>query len=563
MTRRDYASEATAYASGVVSGDIPAAQITAASCQRHLDDLGRDWRYRFDPERAYHACKFVELLPHVKGDLASRRELIRLEPWQVFIVSSIFGWVDRDTQLRRYRTAYIEVARKNAKSTLASGIALYMLAADGEAGAEVYSCATTRDQARIVWADARQMCDRTRGLRRRYGIDVRAHAIHVPAEHSIFRPLSRDTGGNLDGLNTHCAIVDELHAHKTRELFDVIDTSTGARSQPLILVITTAGFDQSGICYEKRLYTGSVVKQEVEDPTWFGLIYTVDDELLDQDEVLLTDQNIWQMANPNLGVSVSRDDLERKARQALATPAARANYLTKHLNVWTRSASGWLDMVAWDQCADPELSIDDYTGMPCWVAADLANKRDIASVAIVFRRRDGDGLVAYARHYVNAAAAADTKNSQYSGWAKTGRIIVTPGDVTDYTVIEHDLREIAETYDVQTLALDPWQAEQMRQRLHAAGVNAVELKQSKSYISPAAKALDELILTRKLRHEGCPVLRWMAGNVIVKPDPLENIYPLKARPENKIDGVVALIMAVGLATAEAGDSLDGGEVIIL
>ena len=559
----NYIEIATKYAENVINGKISSSEITKASCRRHLSDLkNKDLEFHFDNEKASRACKFIELLPHVKGALARKKELIKLEPWQIFIISSIFGWVDKNG-LRRYRTSYIEVARKNAKSTLASGVALYMLTADNEAGAEVYSCATTRDQARIVFDDSKKMCEKTRGMRNRFGIKVLAHSIEVKSSNSIFRSLSRDTGGNLDGLNTHCAIIDELHAHKTRDLFDVIDTSTGARDQSLIFMITTAGFDQSGICYEKREYTRRVVTDEIKDERWFGIIYTVDDEVKEQDETLLTDKEMWKMANPNFNISVSEDDLSRKATQALATPSARANFYTKHLNVWTRSAAGWLDLVAWDKCTDTTLNIKDYEKEECWIAADLANKRDIASVAIVFRDKEKNGFVAFVKHYINEAASSDSKNAAYAGWVSEKRIIVTTGNVTDYSVIENDIREMSEYYNVNTIALDPWQAEQMRQRLADIGINAVELKQSKSYISPSAKILDELILQQKIRLEPCPVLRWMAGNVVVKPDALDHIFPLKSRVENKIDGIVALIMSIGIATTDDSYSLDGSEITIL
>ena len=555
-----YADTATQYARDVVAGDIVAGELTRLACQRHLDDLDRDWEYEFNADRAARACRFIELLPHIEGPLAVAGELIKLEPWQVFIISSLFGWVHRGTRLRRYRSAYIAVARKNGKSILASGIALYMLCADGEVGAQVYSCATTREQARIVWKAGRTMVARTPGLRRKFGVKNYAHHIEIPQNNSIFRPLSRDTGGNLDGLNISCAIIDELHAHKTRELYDVIDTATGARSQPLILMITTAGFDPSSICYERQVYTQQVLRGDSEDPTWFGVVYTVDDDDLKEPERLLKDESLWAKANPNLDVSIYKDDLQRKAVQALAVKSARPNYLTKHLNVWVEGGSSWLDIVAWDACEEPDLNIADYEGRQCWIAADLASRIDVACVAYVFERIDGPGHAVFVRHYVSERAAEESRNSQYSGWRDDDHLIVTPGDATDYSQIEADIVQAAQRFDVVCLAFDPYQGEQMRQNLDAEGLQTLELRQSVQTMSEPMKALEAAIIGGKIVHERDPVLRWMLSNVVCHVNAKDEIYPRKDRPEQKIDGAVALIMAYGRALSDDLGVLDGSEI---
>jgi len=555
-----YADTATQYARDVVAGDIVAGELTRLACQRHLDDLDRDWEYTFDADRDARACRFIELLPHIEGPLAVAGELIKLEPWQVFIISSLFGWIHRGTSLRRYRSAYIAVARKNGKSILASGIALYMLCADGEVGAQVYSCATTREQARIVWKAGRTMVARTPGLRRKFGAKNFAHHIEIPQNNSIFRPLSRDTGGNLDGLNISCAIIDELHAHKTRELYDVIDTATGARSQPLILMITTAGFDPSSICYERQVYTQQVLRGDSWDPTWWGIVYTVDEDDLKEPERLLKDESLWAKANPNLDVSIYKDDLHRKAVQALAVKSARPNYLTKHLNVWVEGGSSWLDIVAWDACEDRDLNIADYEGRQCWIAADLASRIDVACVAYVFERIGGPGHAVFVRHYVSERAAEESRNSQYSGWRDDDHLIVTPGDATDYSQIEADIVQAAQRFDVVCLAFDPYQGEQMRQNLDAEGLQTLELRQSVQTMSEPMKALEAAIIGGKIVHERDPVLRWMLGNVTCYVNAKDEIYPRKDRPEQKIDGAVALIMAYGRALSDDLGVLDGSEI---
>lgn len=554
---RDYVAIATAYAEDVIAGRIPACVYVQQACQRQLSDLDRqgreDWPYTFDLERAAHVCRFVELLPHIKGKWARERRRIELEPWQVFILTTAFGWIDSAGH-RRFRVAYDEIPRKNAKSTLSSGVGLYLLMADGEEGAEVYSVATTRDQAKIVWQDARQMVLRSGGMQQRFGVEASAHSIYVEDSASAFKALSRDHGGNLDGLNIHAGIIDELHAHKTREVFDVIDTGTGSREQSLLWLITTAGFNRSGICYEKRSYTIKVLNGSVEDPTWFGIIYTVDEADLADEERLFTDAAVWQKANPNWGVSVMPADIARKARQALETPSARNNFLTKHLNVWVNADTAWMDMIAWDRCADPELQIEDFAGEPCHVAADLASKVDIASLAFVFER-DGH-YYGFVRNYLNEDAAEEGRNSQYSGWARTGNLIVTPGSVTDYEVIEDDIRQAATDYRITELALDPWQAEHMRQRLAEEGLQTIEFRQTVANMSEPMKQLQALVLQGRFHHNGDPVLTWMMSNVVAHLDAKDNIYPRKEFPANKIDGVVALIMALARAMAAEAPSLD-------
>lgn len=544
---RDYVAMATQYAEDVVAGSIPACAYVQAACQRQLTDLQRDdLRWRFDEERASHVCRFIEKLPHIKGEWARNRKPIVLEPWQVFLLTTLFGWVD-DDGLRRFKTAYIEVPRKNAKSTLTSGIGLYLLAADGEEGAEVYSAATTRDQAKIVWQDAKRMADRTPGLQMRFGVETSTHSIHVEHTASWFRPLSRDQGGNLDGLNIHAALVDELHAHKTREVWDVLETGTGARQQPLLLAITTAGFNRAGICYEQRAYSIKILSGAVPDDEYFGIIYTIDD---DDD---WTDEANWVKANPNWGVSVNPKDIRRKARKAMEMAAAQNNFLTKHLNVWVNADTAWMDMRAWDACHALTLNIEDYAGRPCYIGLDLASKVDIADVSIMFPEEDGS-FAEFHRHYLPEDAAESGKNSQYSGWGRTDDLILTPGNVTDFARIEDDLRDLASRFDVQEVAYDPWQAQYLANNLMEAGLPMVEYRQTVQNMSEPMKQLEALVLSGQWRHTGDPVQTWMVSNVVAHLDAKDNIYPRKEFPENKIDGVVATIMALGRAMVGQGDT---------
>lgn len=539
---KDYCKTAREYAAQVVSGEIVACKFVINACQRQIDDLTRDdFGYTFDEAKANRVCAFVELLPHIKGEWARAKRLLEIEPWQIFILTTIFGWVD-SLGYRRFKTVYTEIPRKNAKSTLSSGVALYLLAADGEEGAEIYSAATTRDQARIVWQDAKRMAERTAGLSKHFGVETAAHSVHVTKTASWFKALSRDQGGNLDGLNTHGCIIDELHAHKTREIFDVIETSTGARRQPLLWLITTAGFNRAGICYEQRAYTIKFLNGVSVDEEYFGIIYTIDD---DDD---WTDPEVWQKANPNWGVSVNPEDIRRKARKAVEMVAAQNNFLTKHLNMWVNADTAWMDMRAWARCGQTELMLEDFTGCECFVACDLASKKDIASVAILFQKSNLYYL--FVKNYLNSDAIENSTNSQYMGWARENWLIETDGNITDYEVIEDDLKELAKNYDVKEIAFDPFQASYIGQRLAKEGIPIVDYGATVANFSQPMKELEALIIQDRLRHECSPVMEWMISNTVAHMDKKDNIFPNKEFHNNKIDGTVAAIMAMGRLMAE-------------
>lgn len=556
MSETKFAQIARGYAEGVVSGVIPANKWVRLACQRHLDDLkkykGKGAKYRFNPllkrkngKEYYPAdsiCAFIELLPHVKGPKAG--DQIRLEPWQVFNLAVSFGWVKKDGK-RRFRRVYIEVPRGNAKSTLSSGVALYMLTADGEGGAEVYSLATTRDQARIVFGDAQTMARRSAGFRQRFGVDVNAHNMSVLGTGSKFEPLSAE-GSTLDGLNIHFACIDELHAHKTRAVYDVTETGTGKRDNSLLWVITTAGSNRAGICYEVRTFVTKVLDGIFEDDSQYGIIYGLDDgDDWTTEEALIK-------ANPNWGVSVREEILLPLQSKAMQLPSATNNFLTKHLDVWVSTDTAWMDMRAWDACGDGKLSIDDFAGKPCWIGLDLASKVDIAALVILFEGDDGR-FVCFGKYYLPEEAVIDSGNSQYSGWEREGRLTVTPGNVTDYAWIEADLIDICARFDVKAVAYDPFQATQLSTRMMGEGLPMLEVRPTVLNFSEPMKSLEALVLQKKLRHDACPVMTWMVSNVVAHLDAKDNIYPRKERPENKIDGVVALIMAISRAILKGED----------
>jgi len=575
--RRDYAAIALQYAHDVVSGVQVACKWVIAACQRQLDDLARSetpgFPFRYEPERGTKVCRTIELLPHIKGRWKTRT--IRLEPWQIFIFMTVFSWVwataghadeamrEKDGA-RRFRTSYKEVARKNAKSTMTAGTALYMLAPDGEEGAECYSAATTRDQAKIVFDVARAMARRTPGYCERFGVEVNAHSLTAPASDSLFKALSADDD-SLDGLNPHFSSVDELHAHKTRGVWDVLETASGARDQSLLWTITTAGSNRSGICYEVRTYVTQILTSvllrhqalcerfgfradgaHTDDETFFGIVFTIDDE------EAWADPREWAKANPNLGVSVKLDDLERKCRKAQQLPSAKPNFLTKHLNVWVNADSPWMDMAAWERCADRTLTPSQFAGDPSFIAFDLASNIDIAARVQLFHRLV-DGVVhyyAFGRFYAPEEVIEESDNSQYQGWEASGRLVATDGNTIDQNLIQDELRELKSEFAIRAVAYDPFQATKFATELLSEGFPMIEVGATVKNFSEPMKTLEKLVREGRFHHDGDPVLEWMVSNVVAHVDKKDNVYPNKQTANQKIDGAVALIMALSRALFE-------------
>ncbi len=342
LTASNPLDRAAQYGRDVLTGRIKTGKLVQLAVQRHDNDLktAASRGFFFDEEQAARALNLFSYLKHSKGEWAG--QAIELEPWQAWIIATVFGWVNEDTGKRRFRTVYEEIARKNGKTTKLAGIGLKGLTKDEEGGPEIYAAATKRDQARILFEEASRMIRQSKALRTR--LDVQQHRIIYPKNFGKFEPLSADAN-SMDGLNPHMALVDELHAHKTPEVWDVLKSALGARSQPLIWAITTAGFNKNGICYEVRDYAIKVLQGVIDDDAFFGIIYTLDDA----DD--WQDPDNWIKANPNLGVSVSIEYLQEQARQAAVMPTAKVNFLTKHLNVWVTGESAWCNVEKWLACA--------------------------------------------------------------------------------------------------------------------------------------------------------------------------------------------------------------------
>jgi len=568
MSGQGYVALARQYEADVLSGAVVACKWVRLACERNRRDRDRaeagdpTFPYRFDEVAAARICVAAEQLPHIKGPKATvvgrddeGRLLwatIQLEAWQCWILTTLFGWLRRDNGLRRFRLALVLLPRKNGKSTLGAIVALFMLTADGEGGPECYSAATTRDQAKVVADILWEMVFRSPLCREYFGIRLGAktsRTLEVPATAGKFAPLSADAN-TLDGLNVSLAVVDEVHAHKTRAVWDVLETATGARLQPLLLAISTAGTNIAGICYELVTYLRKVLEGGLVDETIFGIEYTVDEG--DPWDAEAT----WRKANPNYGVSVNAADLARKVNKARHSPAAVNNFLTKHLNVWVQGESAWLDMDEWRACATPTLSLEQLARdrAPCWIGVDLAETRDIAALVALFRLEE-DRFAALGQFFLPEATVQAAPVAQYPGWVRGGWLTATDGNIADYQRIEDAIEAWCRTLNVQEIDFDRALAAQMQQRLMTrlgSEPPIVTVRQDVIAMNPAMQKLDELVSRRQFMHAGDPVLTWMASNVVIFRNYKDEIYPRKAGGKdshNKIDGIVALLTALSRAAA--------------
>jgi phage terminase large subunit-like protein len=536
------------YIQDVLSGKEPACRWVRLAVERHVRDLERSekglFRYVFEPGLGERPCKVIELLPHTKGKWAAKGENLVLEPWQAFIFCSVFGWVDRRTRKRRFREAVIIVPRKNGKSAMSAGAGLYMLAYDNEHGAEVYCIATTENQAWEVFKPAKIMAA-TPKLKQAKGIDVNAKAIVIQADASVFRPL---IGDPPDGSSPSFAIIDEYHEHDTSDALDTMVTGMGAREQPLLWVITTAGDNIAGPCYAKQLALQDILSGSVTDETVFGIVYTIDAE----DD--WTDPAVLRKANPNMGVSVSEEFLLNMQQQAIRTPREQGRFKTKHLNMWVNSRAAYFNMESWLRCpAAPP--IEELRGRNCRIGLDLASTRDIAALEMLFdvSHLYGDGHYArYGKSYLPEAVVEDPANAHYQQWRDQGHVELTGGNITDYAKIEQDIIDFCSMFNVIDVAVDPFQANYLITRLREKRVPALEYRQTVETMSTPMKTFDAWIVGGLLHHNCGPdhPMTWQMSNVTGKEDAKDNVYPRKERAEKKIDNPVAQIMCIGRVLAD-------------
>lgn len=546
MVQKQKKFPAEIYAEQVMTGEIIVCEYVQLAVKRYYDDLANalDRGWGFDRKAAMRVIRFIENLKHTKGEWAGQK--FRLEPWQQFILWNIFGWKLADGT-RRFRYAYIEIARKNGKTALSAGIGLYMLFADGEARAEVYSAATVKDQAKICFSDAVEIVRKTD--LKNYLTPFR-NSITYEARGGQFKPLSSDYGTH-DGLNPSCGIIDEFHAHKDSGMFDVIKSAFGARRQPLMFIITTAGFNKSGACYAYRENVIKVLRGVNRDDSLFGIVYT-------QDKPEEWDNpKMWVKSNPNLGVSLSVDYLADQVQDAKNRPEAVRNVKTKNVNMWVDAEKTWILDEAWMKCAG-QGSIDRLRGCPCWGGLDLSNVSDITAHVLLFNEDDMFQLVP---HFWIPEEKMQEKirkeNINYDLWVREGYVTVTPGNIVDYDFVKADILRYTADYDLQTTAFDRWNSSQTILDLMEEGMKFTPFGQGYGSMAAPTKEFEKLVLARKIEHFGNPVLRWMMASTVVMTDPAGNIKPDKSKSSQKIDGIVAVIMALGeWMTAKAAEDND-------
>ena len=535
---KDYphCQDAVTYAYHVTKGHRVGCKQEIQACQRFLDDLESDFEFVFDLDLAEKACRFIENLPHTKGKWAARGMDLTLEPWQKFIVCNLFGWIN-DAGFRRYRKAYLKIPRKNGKSLLAAGIGHYMFAKDGEYGAEVYSLATTEKQAWEVFGPARLMAKRTDDYRKHFGIEVNAKNMNILKNGSKFEPLIGNPG---DGASPSCSIVDEYHEHATDNALQTMETGMGAREQPLLLVITTAGDNISGPCFDMETECSKLLSGVFRDDRLFCVMYGIDEE----DD--WTTPEALKKANPNYDISVSGEFLLAQQAEAIRNAAKQNAFKRKHMNQWVGAHTAWLNMESVNRCAEP-LEIADFVGDELIIPIDLASRIDITAVPKVFKR-EIDGKAHYyffGQFYIPEETALDPKNLHYQKWINDGWLIATDGNEIDFNEIQADVKQAMDEYGARELTYDPWRATQLAQGLQAEGANIIEYRNTVANMSPPMYELQAAIESRRFHYDGNPVMTWMLSNVVAKIDAKDNIYPRKQKPENKIDGPVALIMAIG------------------
>jgi len=526
------------YVNDVLTGRIVAGKWLRLACARQRRDLARkDWGYRWSDWHAADVCGFVEKLPHIEGTWTTRT--IQLEPVQIFLLTTLFGWRTADGG-RRFSLAYICAARKFAKSTLAAAITLYCLTCEQEPGPQIIIGATTGQQAQKVFRPASEMVKRTPDLRAAFGVAAWAHAITCETTGGFIQPINAK-GSTQDGWNPYVAVLDELHAHPTPALYNVIRSSLGSRANQLILIVTTAGHSVAGICYEQESLAKKILDQVIDADHFFAVIFAIDDD----DDVF--DEACWMKANPMIGITPSWQKMREYAAEARVSPLALGEFTTKRCNRWAGAAEAWLNLARWDACADPSLTIDRFVGRPCWIGGDLSDCNDLTATVRLFA--DGGQLFAFPRFYLPrdlVDAKAATATAHYRAWANAGLLELTDGNAIDHNRIGADVRADCQRFDVRAIRFDRYQSAQLMTGLASDGLPAVILPKNAATWTAPAQELEKAILAGTFRHSGHPVYRWNASNVCTSRRIDHSILTKKDTPmsPNKIDGIDATIAAL-------------------
>jgi phage terminase large subunit-like protein len=495
---------------------------------------------KYNSEIAEQSVKIISQFKQTKGEWAGRP--LDLRPWQKDIIRPLFGTLNKDG-CRQYRIVYIELPRKNGKTTLAAGIAIYLTFFDGEPGAEVYSAANDRDQASLVFTEAANMIRQEPSLYpKRCRILDSTKRITVYRTRSFYRAISAEAYTKW-GYNVHGLIYDELHAAPDRGLWDVLSTSTGSRRQPLIVVITTAGYDRNSLCWELHDYACKVRDGIIKDPTFLAVIYAA------PQEADWTNEKVWKACNPALGDFRSLEEMRTLFRKAQENPALEMTFRRLYLNQWTSSVERWMPIDKWDACGG-KIDLARLKGRPCYAGLDLSSTIDLTALSLVFPFEDGHYEILM-RFWIPEEMAEQIEKRDkvpYRVWAKKGFVIFTEGNVIDYKYIEEELRKLRESFNIKEVAYDRWGAAKLVQDLTEDGFTVVPFGQGFASMSAPTKELMTLVLQKKISHGDHPVLRWNADNMVVGQDAAGNLKPDKAKATQKIDGMVATIMGLDRAS---------------
>ena len=498
-------------------------------------------KFIFDEDKANRAVYFIEhFITHVKGEKAGQPFI--LEPWQKDqIIKPIFGYVDKKTNLRQYRTAYIEIPRKNGKSSLCAAIALYVLFADSERGAEIYSAAGDRAQAGIVFSIAKQMVLNNPELSKR--AKVFRNSIVFGEKGNTYKAISADAY-TKHGFNAHCVIMDELHTQPNRDLYDVLVTSTASRTQPLIFSITTAGYDKTSICFEQHEYAKKLKKGILKDNSFLPVIYACDKD----DDIHSV--NTWKKANPNYGVSVRKDYLKHQSLKVKNLPSYENTFKRLHLNLWTtNTVKNWINDEIWDKCNIRKIEEKDLIGRKCYAGLDLSSTRDLTALVFLFpddEHKKFDVLPYFWCPEDSIFERSKKEHIHYEKWRKEGLLFGTEGNVVDYEQIKNLIIELGGKFDIQQIAYDRWNSSQLVIELLNEGAPMTPYGQGFASMSAPTKELEKLIFSKALNHGGNELLKWQISNVVLQTDPTGSVKPNKAKSKEKIDGIVALVMSLGI-----------------
>lgn len=535
----DFVAIADDYARACAAGGPGVGKWLRLCAERYLRDRAGGDGFEFVEWHAQDACEFLECLPHVEGKWDTRD--IVLHPCHVFATVNIFGFRRKSDGARRFTTALFAVARKNAKSTWAAGVALYCLVAEGEVGPQVISAATTGSQARIVWGVAKRQVEMTADLREAFELNPFANSIACASNGGFFKPINAKAS-TQDGLNPSCVVLDELHAHKTHDLLNVLKSAAGARQSPLFLYTTTEGYESPGPWPEERRFAEQVLDGAITADHYWCVIYAIDDEDDDFDPRFWAKANPLMSVNPILGQKIAEDALEAKSK-----PGKLSEFKIKRLNRRAAAADSWVDLEKWKACGAP-VDLSEMEGLPCWAAFDLSSTTDLTSWRLVWKR--GGVYYTWGRRWIPGAAVRRRTvrgTVPYAGWVDGGFMTAIAGEVIDYAVVEAAIVEDCERFQPQLIAFDDWQAADISQRLVERELPLIKFVQGPKSYHPAMCETERAYLAGQLAHGADPVLTWCASNLVARRDANQNMAPDKKRSADKIDDMAALFMAVGVS----------------